>query len=125
MAATTHAPETPGPSGPEHVEVHVNRDKTYVLVALFLAALTAAEVMTYAIPALFGGAGSIFMLVALLTLMAVKFWTVAGFFMHLRFDRKILTVVFYAGLILAGVVYIAVLATFRFWGTPVEHMVRR
>jgi hypothetical protein len=35
--------------------------------------------------------------------------------MHLRFDKKILTYFFYAGLTLAVLVYIAVLSMFRIW----------
>jgi cytochrome c oxidase subunit 4 len=48
-------------------------------------------------------------------LMAVKFWTVAYFFMHLKFDKPILTRVFYAGVILAFAVYVAVLTMFKVW----------
>ena len=42
----------------------------------------------------------------LLLLMAVKFCTVAYFFMHLRFDKPILTRLFYSGLVLAIGVYL-------------------
>ena len=51
----------------------------------------------------------------LLILMAVKFFTVAYIFMHLRFDKPILTRLFYSGLILAVAVYVAVLSMFRIW----------
>jgi cytochrome c oxidase subunit 4 len=51
----------------------------------------------------------------LLVLMGVKFWVVASYFMHLRFDNVLLTRVFYAGLILAVAVYIAVLSAMNFW----------
>ena len=47
--------------------------------------------------------------------MAVKFFTVAYVFMHLRFDKRILTVVFYAGLGLAVVVYVAVMTILNLW----------
>ena len=106
-----------------HHEAHPNRDKLYVGIALALGALTVVEVLTYAVPELFGGRGSTFMTVALLVLMAIKFWTVAFFFMHLKFDKRVLTVVFYAGLFLAMSVYIAVFAAFRFWGPATNHMV--
>jgi hypothetical protein len=36
--------------------------------------------------------------------------------MHLRFDSRLLTMVFYFGLVLAVVVYIVALATFEFFG---------
>ena len=49
-------------------------------------------------------------------MMAVKFWMVTWYFMHLKFDSKLLTYIFYAGLALAVAVYCAALATFRFFG---------
>jgi cytochrome c oxidase subunit 4 len=45
--------------------------------------------------------------------MAIKFVIIAAFFMHLKFDSKILTRVFYAGLFLAVGVYVAALTTFQ------------
>jgi cytochrome c oxidase subunit 4 len=45
--------------------------------------------------------------------MAIKFVIIAAFFMHLKFDSKVLTRVFYTGLFLAVGVYIAALCTFR------------
>jgi len=116
--ATTHVEPVE-----DHHEAHENRDKLYVIIALVLGGLTVIEVLTYAVPDLFGGKGSVFMTIALLVLMAIKFWIVAWFFMHLKFDKRLLTVVFYAGLILAVSVYIAVFAAFRFWGPPENHMV--
>ena len=106
-----------------HHEAHENRDKQYVIIALVLAALTVVEVLTYAIPEAFGGKSSTTLIIALMALMAIKFWTVAWFFMHLKFDRRLLTVVFYTGVALAVAVYIAILTIFRFWGPPSTHMV--
>ena len=51
----------------------------------------------------------------LLTLMIVKFFSVVLFFMHLRFDSKIFSVLFYAGLFLAVGVYTVALFTFHFF----------
>jgi cytochrome c oxidase subunit 4 len=45
----------------------------------------------------------------------VKLFTILYIFMHLKFDKPILTRIFYTGLVLAMLVYIAMLATFRFW----------
>ena len=53
---------------------------------------------------------------ALLILMAVKFFTVVSYFMHLKFDNKLFSLLFYTGLVLAVVVYCAALATFHFFG---------
>ena len=47
--------------------------------------------------------------------MAVKFVMVVSYFMHLKFDNKIFSLMFYAGLILAVGVYAAFLATFKFF----------
>ena len=91
-----------------------SKDKLYVLTALFLGAVTVVEVMTYAWPDLFLWNGNLKVAV-LLILMAVKFFTVAYIFMHLRFDKPILTRLFYSGLILAVAVYVAVLSMFRIW----------
>jgi cytochrome c oxidase subunit 4 len=81
----------------------------YVKVALILAALTALEVATY-----FVDFGPFFMPV-LLVLMCVKFFIVVSYFMHLKFDSKIFSFMFYAGLFLAVGVYAAFLATFKFF----------
>ncbi len=93
-----------------------SRDKIYVLTALFLAAITVVEVLTYAAPdfPLWSHEHNLIVPV-LMILMAVKFFTVAYIFMHLRFDKPLLTRVFYSGLVVALLVYIAVLSTFRIW----------
>jgi cytochrome c oxidase subunit 4 len=84
-------------------------DIGYVWVALILGALTALEVSTYYFD--FGP----FFIPLLLTLMTIKFFLVILFFMHLRFESKIYGFMFYTGLGLALVVYIAALATFQFF----------
>ncbi|CAB4323262.1 MAG: hypothetical protein F2520_05050 [Actinobacteria bacterium] len=92
-----------------------SRDKVYVLTALFLAALTVVEVLTYAFPDFPAWSGNL-VIVVLMLLMAIKFFTVVHIFMHLRFDKPILTWIFWAGVVLAGGVYFAALCTFRiFW----------
>ena len=89
---------------------HGLTDMGYVKVAIILAVMTGLEVtLTYA-----GLPGKVFM-PALLVLMAAKFWTVVSYFMHLKFDNKIFTRLFYAGLFLATFVYIAALCTFQFF----------
>nr|WP_283251111.1 cytochrome C oxidase subunit IV family protein [Rhabdothermincola salaria] len=90
-----------------------SRDKVYVLTAVFLAVLTALEVAVVEVDfVLWSGP----MLVpVLLILMAVKFFAVAWIFMHLKFDKPILTWAFYAGLITAVLVYLGMLTAFRIW----------
>lgn len=86
------------------------RNRLYVKIAIVLAVITGAEVMTHVVPDAFGGMGSPTFVTALLVMMFAKFWAVAYFFMHLKWDNKILTWAFYSGFIVAGAVYLAVLA---------------
>jgi cytochrome c oxidase subunit IV len=95
------------------------REKLYVFVAIFLAAVTWIEVMTYLKPGWFGSVD--IRIATLLFLMAVKFFTVAYVFMHLKFDKKILTVVFYSGLGLAVAVYVAILTILNVWSHGHPH----
>ncbi|MFZ1489716.1 MAG: cytochrome C oxidase subunit IV family protein [Ilumatobacteraceae bacterium] len=88
---------------------HGATDKQYLVIAIILAVLTAIEVSTYYLD--FGAA----FLPVLLVLMAAKFVIVVSFFMHLRFDNKIFSFMFYGGLFLALGVYVGTLATFEFF----------
>ena len=81
----------------------------YVRIAFILAAITALEVATYYVDF-----GRLF-LPALMIMMVVKFIMVVSYFMHLKFDNKLFTWIFYAGLILAIGVYSVALATFHFF----------
>ncbi|MSZ07595.1 MAG: cytochrome C oxidase subunit IV [Actinobacteria bacterium] len=81
----------------------------YVRIALILAAITALEVSTYYVDF-----GRLF-LPALLIMMVIKFIMVVSYFMHLKFDNKLFSWIFYAGLILAIGVYCVALATFHFF----------
>jgi len=92
----------------EHAE-HGMTTIGYVKVALVLAALTALEVATYFVD--FGP----FFMPLLLILMCVKFFIVVSYFMHLKFDSKIFSFMFYTGLFLAIGVYATFLATFKFF----------
>ncbi len=88
---------------------HGMSDIGYVKVALVLALLTGAEVtLTYV------HIGAWFLPI-LLILMVVKFVTVVSYFMHLKFDNKIFSWLFYSGLFLALGVYLAALCTFQFF----------
>jgi cytochrome c oxidase subunit 4 len=90
---------------------HGATDGQYILIALILSLITAAEVtLSYV------DVGPLF-LPALLVMMAAKFIIVVSFFMHLKFDHKLFSVLFYLGLLLAVGVYCAALATFSFFGS--------
>ncbi|HYF45364.1 MAG TPA: cytochrome C oxidase subunit IV family protein [Acidimicrobiales bacterium] len=97
------------PSEPDETEGHHPSDWLYVQIAVILALITAAEVSTYVVD--FGD----FMLPALMVMMTVKFVLVVMFFMHLRFDNKLFSWVFFAGLVTAVLVYIAAITTFEYW----------
>jgi cytochrome c oxidase subunit 4 len=86
-------------------------DLQYVQLAIALAAITAVEV---AISYMVDDLGKAF-LPLLLFLMAVKFFSVVLFFMHLKFDNKLFGLLFYLGLGLAVTVYIIALFTFKFF----------
>lgn len=106
MTATEHAEQEHEQSAPEHTHPS---DFQYVMIALFLAVITGAEVGLYYIKSL-----DFIVLAGLLSvLMIVKFATVAAFFMHLRFDSKLFRRVFITGLLLATFVYMTLLSTFH------------
>lgn len=84
-------------------------DAGYIRIAVILAAITGLEVSTYYVD--FG----VLFLPALLIMMVIKFVMVVSYFMHLKFDNKMFSFLFYAGLVLAVGVYAAFLATFKFF----------
>jgi cytochrome c oxidase subunit 4 len=86
-------------------------DNRYIVIAAILAVITAGEVV-----ASYVDLGAAFVPL-LLFMMAIKFFIVVSFFMHLRFDHRVFTFLFYTGLFLALAVYIAALTTFRFWNS--------
>jgi len=89
----------PPPEGHPTAEV-------YVRVGLILAAVTALEVVVYYIEALSGA-----LLAILLVLSAGKFALVALWFMHLRFDNRLLSIFFTGGLLLVAALFMVVLAS--------------
>ena len=105
---------------PESDEVHADdehghahpTDKSYVKIAVILAVLTAAEIATYPAEEALG----VLLIPILMVLMIIKFWYVAAFFMHLKFDTKMFSGVFVTGILLAVSVYMVVLAAFQHFG---------
>jgi cytochrome c oxidase subunit IV len=100
----------------ENPEVHVEHPehsiRHYVVVALVLAFITGLEVMLTYIDI-----GAAF-LPLLLILMGIKFVMVVLEFMHLRHDAKIFHYLFWSGFVLAVLVYLGYLATFKFFLAP-------
>lgn len=100
-----HAPAADAAHG-EHAG-HGNSH--YYLVALALAILTGLEVLLSYVDI-----GAAFMPL-LLILMGIKFVMVVLEFMHLRRDAKLFHYLFWSGFFLAIGVYVAFLATFKFF----------
>ena len=100
----------------EHAELEHGAhwsDLKYVKLALALAVVTAIEVaLSYMVDDL----GKAF-LPLLLVLMAIKFFAVVMFFMHLKFDNRLFSLLFYLGLGLAVGVYVVALFTFEFFAS--------
>ena len=105
--ATSHTVHT------DHDDHHpTERQYWVVFAALFV--LTAVEVAW----SFMGFEGPV-LVVPLLVMMVIKFFLVAGAFMHLYFDMKILngrlfTWAFFGALLLAMLVYFVVFAAFEF-----------
>ncbi len=83
---------------------------TYFKVAMTLSVITAIEVGIFYIEDLGKG------IIPILAVLSIaKFAIVAMFYMHLKYDSRLFTSFFVAGLLLAATVVIAVLALFRFF----------
>lgn len=85
-------------------------DRQYIVIALILAVLTALEVAATEVD----GLGS-FLIPALLIMMAIKFFIVVSYFMHLKHDSALFKFSFYIGLAGAAVLYSIMLMTFHFF----------
>ena len=100
------APETaPGPEVNPIGHGHPNSTQ-YVWIAVILGAVTAVEVGLYYTPL-----SGLPLVSLLLGLAVIKFGMVAAYFMHLKFDARLLRRVFLTGIILACVVYAIALFT--------------
>ncbi len=81
----------------------------YWTIGLILAVITATEVAVFYIEAMAGALVPI-----LLLLSTAKFILVVMFFMHLKFDSKVLTTVFLAGLVLAVLMMTILILLYQF-----------
>jgi cytochrome c oxidase subunit IV len=102
--AVDHAEDhAPAAHGTHHSDLY------YIKIAIYLAIITGAEVALTEV-----NVGPLF-LPLLFLLMAVKFAIVVLYFMHLKDDSKIFGFLFWSGLALAVGVYVAFLATMKFF----------
>jgi len=80
--------------------------KQYLKIGLLLTVITIVELIASYIEL-----GALLVPI-LLILSAIKFVIVVAFFMHLRFDNRVFTIVFFAGFVLAVVIAIILLLVF-------------
>ena len=84
--------------------------KTYFTVAMILSVITAIEVGVFYLTWLGHG------IIPILAILSIaKFAIVAMFYMHLRYEARLFTVFFVAGLTVATFVVFALLTLFRFF----------
>ena len=76
----------------------------YAIVGLILAVITLVEFLIFYVESL-----GVLLIPIMLILSLMKFVIVVAFFMHLRFDNKIFTYLFFAGFLLAAVISVALL----------------
>lgn len=103
---TTHTEHEHGHGAAEH---HGPTTATYLIVAVVLAVITAVEVLIYYIEAL---KNSAMFIPTLLILSAIKFFTVIGFYMHLKYDHKLFRALFVGPLLIAMTTIMALLFLF-------------
>jgi cytochrome c oxidase subunit 4 len=110
---TTETHDQHGQHGHAHGgdEPHIPTDRYFINVALVLALVTALETSTYWWP---DGMQTV-ATVALIIMMTIKFFMIILVFMHLKFDNRLFSLMFYMGLFLAILVYCITLASFRFF----------
>jgi cytochrome c oxidase subunit IV len=93
---TTHATDHPHPTA-----------KTYVGIAIILSVVTAVEIAIVYVPFL-----RPILTALLLILGAAKFFLVVAFYMHLRFDSKLYTTLFFLGMAFAVAILLALVVLY-------------
>ena len=115
MSAVVSHIDDDSPVHPGEHHSHGPTDGQYFMIFWVLVALTALEVSTYWWEDWFGESAHKIAVPLLIVLMVVKFFLVALYFMHLKFDSKLLKRTFYFGMLLAIIVYVIALSAMNFW----------
>ena len=100
---TSHAAHAPAAHDEGHASV-----QTYIRVAVVLGILTAIEIGALYVP----GLPPHVLVTLILIFGTMKFALVVAFFMHLRYDNKLLTVLFVGPLLIATGIILAIMALF-------------
>ncbi len=113
--ATTASPEHAEHADEAHADTHADSpdhptERKYWVIAGILAVITGIEVALSYID--LGDAVAPLLLLG----MAMKFFIVAAYFMHLKFDSRVTRRLFLSGLLLALSCYIALFMMFRAFG---------
>jgi cytochrome c oxidase subunit 4 len=103
MDSSHAAPAAAHAAGEGHASV-----QTYVRVAVVLGILTAIEIGALYVP----GLPKHLLVTLLLVFSVIKFALVVAFFMHLRYDNKVLTALFVGPLLIAMIIILALMALF-------------
>jgi cytochrome c oxidase subunit 4 len=91
-----------------HAEQHEHPSPaTYLKIAVILTVITAIEVSIYYIPAMRG-----VLVPLLLVFSAIKFLTVVGWYMHLKFDATLYARLFFGPLVIALLVTVVLMFLF-------------
>jgi cytochrome c oxidase subunit 4 len=92
---------------PAHDHESDNKFEIFVQIAMLLAVITGAEIITVYLPF-----AKWLLVSSLIILSAVKFLFVIFIFMHLRWDKPFCTILFFIGLFLGGGTMFALLKIF-------------
>ena len=115
MSATVEQLDDDSIVHPAEHHDHGPTDKQYFIIFFILVGLTALEVSTYFWDDIFNADTKKIAVPALLIMMVIKFFLVALYFMHLKWDSKMLRRIFYGGMLLAIAVYMIALTVMNFW----------
>ena len=100
MSTTVEELDDDSPVHPGEHHTHGPSTSTYFTIFWVLVAITALEVSTYFWSSWFGDASHYPAIVLLVVMMVVKFVLIASFFMHLRFDSKWFSFIFFIPFVL-------------------------
>ena len=96
-------------------QAHVT-DRTYLKIGSALFILTAIEVALYFLEGMFASDWSVTLLVASLVILStIKFVLVVMYYMHLKWDDRLYTGLFLAGLGTAMAVVLAMVAMYHYY----------